>query len=52
VPLVGDPAKAMRQLGWRQRTTFEEMIAAMVEADLRQLAEERDRGGRRAEPLG
>jgi GDPmannose 4,6-dehydratase len=37
VPLVGDPAKARRQLGWEPRTSFEDMIAEMVEADLRSL---------------
>lgn len=40
VPLVGDPSKARAQLGWEQRTTFEEMIGAMVEADLRELSDE------------
>lgn len=39
VTLVGDPAKARRQLGWQPRVSFEEMIAAMVEADLRDLSE-------------
>ena len=34
VPLVGDPAKAHDRLGWTPRTSFEEMIGAMVEADL------------------
>jgi len=37
VPLVGDPSKAREQLGWQPRTGFEEMIEAMVEADLRAL---------------
>ncbi len=37
VPLVGDPAKAREKLGWAPSTSFEEMIGAMVEADLRQL---------------
>ena len=37
VPLVGDPSKARSLLGWRPRTGFEEMIEAMVEADLRGL---------------
>ena len=31
--LLGDPAKAIRQLGWRHRTTFEELVAEMVESD-------------------
>ena len=39
VPLVGDPSKARDQLGWRPRTDFDSMIAAMVESDLRELQE-------------
>jgi GDPmannose 4,6-dehydratase len=34
VPLVGDPTKAHDRLGWTPRTSFDEMIGAMVEADL------------------
>src|SRR4051812_14098746 len=45
VPLVGDPSKARRQLGWAPRTSFEEMIEMMVEADLRELGEARERAG-------
>ena len=37
VPLVGDPAKARERLGWEPRTSFEEMIEAMVQADLEEL---------------
>ena len=37
VPLVGNPAKAREQLGWTPRTSFEQMIEAMVETDLREL---------------
>jgi GDPmannose 4,6-dehydratase len=37
VRLVGDPSKAREQLGWEPRTSFEEMIGAMVEADLAEL---------------
>jgi GDPmannose 4,6-dehydratase len=37
VPLVGDPTKAREQLGWTPRTSFDDMIAAMVESDLREL---------------
>jgi GDPmannose 4,6-dehydratase len=40
VALVGDPSKAMRDLGWQPRTSFEEMVREMVEADL-ELAERR-----------
>jgi GDPmannose 4,6-dehydratase len=32
--LVGDSAKAKRDLGWEPRTSFEELIALMVDADL------------------
>jgi GDPmannose 4,6-dehydratase len=35
--LCGDAAKAHDKLGWAPRTSFEEMIAMMVEADLAQL---------------
>jgi GDPmannose 4,6-dehydratase len=37
VVLVGDAAKAYRDLGWAPRTSFEAMIEAMVEADLQSL---------------
>ncbi|MEJ7785399.1 MAG: GDP-mannose 4,6-dehydratase [Solirubrobacteraceae bacterium] len=40
VPLVGDPSKAHAVLGWRPRTTFDEMIEMMVEADTRDLSRE------------
>jgi len=32
--LIGDASKAARVLGWRPRTTFEELIRLMVDADL------------------
>ena len=32
--LVGDPAKAREVLGWKARTSFEELVALMVEAEL------------------
>jgi GDPmannose 4,6-dehydratase len=35
--LIGDAAKARDQLGWEPRTTFEEMIRLMVDADLEML---------------
>jgi GDPmannose 4,6-dehydratase len=31
--LLGDPAKAITKLGWRHRTSFEQLVAEMVEAD-------------------
>jgi GDPmannose 4,6-dehydratase len=35
--LLGDPSKAERQLGWKARTTLEELVALMMEADLRRV---------------
>ncbi|HUA11598.1 MAG TPA: GDP-mannose 4,6-dehydratase [Solirubrobacteraceae bacterium] len=36
--LVGDPGKAERELGWKPRTSFEELIRLMTRADLELLA--------------
>jgi GDPmannose 4,6-dehydratase len=35
--LVGDPGKAQRDLGWKPRTSFEELIRLMTRADLESL---------------
>jgi GDPmannose 4,6-dehydratase len=35
--LLGDPSKAKSQLGWAPRTTLGELVAMMVDADLRRL---------------
>jgi GDPmannose 4,6-dehydratase len=35
--LVGDCAKAERRLGWEPKTSFEELIALMTDADLKSL---------------
>ena len=43
--LIGDPSKAHQQLGWRHKTKFDDLVAEMVEADLRLLPRERA-GGR------
>ncbi|MFH0342777.1 MAG: GDP-mannose 4,6-dehydratase [Chromatiales bacterium] len=43
--LLGDPSKASAKLGWRPRTTFTELVAEMVRADLKQA--ERDEFCRR-----
>ncbi|HNO63110.1 MAG TPA: GDP-mannose 4,6-dehydratase, partial [Thauera aminoaromatica] len=32
--LLGDPSKAHKQLGWKHTTSFRELIAEMVAADL------------------
>jgi GDPmannose 4,6-dehydratase len=36
--LIGNPAKAARDLGWRPRTSFKELIRLMTRADLESLA--------------
>jgi GDPmannose 4,6-dehydratase len=35
--LLGNPAKAMQKLGWKPKTSLEQLITMMVEADLRRL---------------
>lgn len=39
--LLGDPSKAMRQLNWRPKVDFEELVKMMVDADL--LAAEKEK---------
>lgn len=39
--LLGDPAKARERLGWEHKTSFEHLVAEMVEADLVNLQRER-----------
>jgi GDPmannose 4,6-dehydratase len=38
--LLGDPGKARERLGWQARTSLEELIAMMVDADMRRVARE------------
>jgi GDPmannose 4,6-dehydratase len=42
--LLGDPAKALQKLGWQHQTTFADLVAEMVEADLRLAALEKSGG--------
>jgi GDPmannose 4,6-dehydratase len=37
--LIGDPAKAKKQLGWEPKVKFKELVAIMVDADMK-LAED------------
>jgi len=37
--LLGDPSKAKSKLGWKAKTTLEEMIQEMVDSDLRRIRE-------------
>ena len=36
--LIGDASKAKRELGWEPRTSFEELIRLMVDADYQLLS--------------
>ena len=36
--LIGDPSKAHRELGWKHRVAFSELITEMVKSDIEQLA--------------
>jgi GDPmannose 4,6-dehydratase len=42
--LIADPSKAKEKLGWQAETSFEDMVAMMVEADLEALSAERPQG--------
>ena len=37
--LLGNPAKAQRKLGWTPRTSLQQLVEMMVEADMRRVAE-------------
>ena len=36
--LIGDPSKAHKQLGWKPRVSFEQMIQMMVDSDIERLS--------------
>jgi GDPmannose 4,6-dehydratase len=40
--LIGDASKATRNLGWRHRVTFEQLVAMMVDNDLHEVAKAHD----------
>jgi GDPmannose 4,6-dehydratase len=44
--LVGDPSKARQRLGWRHKTSFDELVTEMVEADLAAIRSEKERKNR------
>ncbi|MDQ2082033.1 GDP-mannose 4,6-dehydratase [Xanthobacteraceae bacterium Astr-EGSB] len=44
--LLGDPSKAHQRLGWRHTTRFEDLVAEMVEADLKRVQHEQTRRNR------
>jgi GDPmannose 4,6-dehydratase len=41
--LHGDPTKARSKLGWKHRVSFEQLVAEMIAADLKNLASEKTR---------
>jgi GDPmannose 4,6-dehydratase len=43
--LLGDPAKAKRQLGWELKTSFDQLVNMMVDADLKQAEREKRANG-------
>jgi GDPmannose 4,6-dehydratase len=45
VPLVGDATKAKERLGWQPQTSFEDLIAEMVEHDLSVLSSQQQPSG-------
>ena len=46
--LLGDPSKAKAKLGWAAKTTFDELVAEMVENDLKLIERESWRNDRTA----
>ena len=45
--LLGDPSKARAKLGWRHKTSFDTLVADMVDADRVTVRDERERRDRR-----
>ncbi len=43
--LLGDPSKAKRQLGWELKTSFDQLVNMMVDADLKQAEREKRADG-------
>jgi GDPmannose 4,6-dehydratase len=37
--LVGDPAKAKAKLGWTPKVNFQQLVARMVDADMKRVAD-------------
>jgi GDPmannose 4,6-dehydratase len=44
--LLGDPGKARQRLGWRHRTSFEDLVKEMVDGDRKQVRLEKERVNR------
>jgi GDPmannose 4,6-dehydratase len=41
--LLGDPSKARAKLGWRHRTSFDQLVNEMVDKDLELMARDGNR---------
>ena len=46
--LLGDPSKARAKLGWRHKTSFDDLVKDMVEADMAAILKEQERLNRHA----
>src|SRR5262245_15037526 len=46
--LLGEPSKARAKLGWRHRTSFDELVKEMVDADMVTILQEQERINRHA----
>ena len=44
--LLGDPSKARQRLGWRHKTSFDDLVKEMVDADLAAGRHEKERKNR------
>ncbi len=44
--LLADASKARRELGWKPRTSFSELVQIMVDAEVERLREEKPPRGR------
>ena len=44
--LLGDPSKARQRLGWRHKTSFDDLVKEMVDADLAVTRHEKERKNR------
>ena len=44
--LLGDASKARAKLGWKHKTSFDTLVADMVEADMVAVLDERERRNR------
>jgi GDPmannose 4,6-dehydratase len=44
--LLGDPSKARAKLGWRHKTSFDKLVAEMVQAEMVTIRDERKRRNR------